>query len=113
MYHPLAVHIHQPPGNAFKLSGEISSAMGGVSVGARPYELEPVRILMCLNEINNIPIDHPFRDHRKEPFPHHHSQQREHILMAEGPPCHDFLAERLRSWQSSALQHALLATPGW
>jgi len=31
MYHSLAMHIQQPLGNAFELSGVISSAMGGVS----------------------------------------------------------------------------------
>ena len=69
--------------------------MGGVSVGARPYELEPIRLPMCLDEIDNITIDHPFRNHRKEPFPHRHSQQREHIRMVEALPCYNFLAERL------------------
>ena len=34
--------------------------MGEVSMGARPYELEPIRIPMCLDELYNIPIDHPF-----------------------------------------------------
>jgi len=96
MYHSLTVHIHQPPGNTFKLSGVISSVMSVVSVGARPYELEPVRPPMCLDELDNIPIDHPFRNHRKEPFPHRHSQQWEHIWMAKGLPCDNFPAERLR-----------------
>jgi len=31
MYHPLTMHIEQSLGNTFKLSGTISSAMGGVS----------------------------------------------------------------------------------
>jgi len=69
MYHPLAVHIQQPLGDAFELSRAISSATGGVSVGVRPYELKPVHVPMCLDELYDIPIDHPFRNHRKEPFP--------------------------------------------
>jgi len=39
MYHPLAVHIQQPPGNAFELSRVISSATSGVSAGVRPTSL--------------------------------------------------------------------------
>jgi len=34
MYHPLAVHIQQPPGNTFELSGAISSVTGGISDGS-------------------------------------------------------------------------------
>jgi len=96
MYHSLAVHIHQPLGDAFELSRVISSEMGGVSAGVRTYKFKPVCIPMGLDELGDIPIDHPFRDHRKEPFPQRHSQQREHIRMAEGLPCHNFLAEHLR-----------------
>jgi len=95
MYHPLAVHIQQSTGNIFKLSGEISSVTGGVNGGSRPYKLEPIHIPMCLNELLDIPIDHPFRNHREEPFPHCHSQKREHIRMVEGSPCYNFLAEHL------------------
>ena len=97
MYHPLAMHIQQPLGNAFELSRVISSATGEISVGVRPYKLEPVRIPMCLDELNDISIDHPFRNHCKESFPHRHSQQREHIRMAEAPQRYNFLAERLHS----------------
>ena len=62
----------------------------------RPYKLKPIRIPMCLDELDDIPIDHPFRNHRKEPFSHRHSQQREYIRMVEGLPRYNFLAERLR-----------------
>jgi len=96
MYHSLAVHIQQPLGDTFKLSRVILSAMGGVSAGVRTYKFKPVRIPMGLDELGDIPIDHPFRDHRKEPFPHRHSQQWEHIRMAEALPRYNFLAERLR-----------------
>jgi len=51
---------------------------------------------MCLDELDDIPIDHPFRNHREELFPHRHSQQREYIRMVEGLPRYNFLAERLR-----------------
>ena len=65
-------------------------------MGVKPYKLKSVHILVCLNELVDIPIDHPFRNHCKELFSHRHSQQREHIWMAEGPPCYNFLAECLR-----------------
>ena len=72
-------------------------------VGVRPYELEPIRIPMCLDELDDITINHPFRDHRKEPFSHRHSQQWEHIRMAKGLPRHNFLAERLRGHNNHQL----------
>jgi len=50
---------------------------------------------MYFNELVDIPIDHPLRNHRKELSPHRHSQQWEHVWMAEALPCYDFLAERL------------------
>jgi len=109
MYHSLAMHVQQPPGNAFELSGVISSAMSGVSVRARPYKLEPIRLPTCLDEINNIPIDHPFRNHRKESFPHRHSQQREHVWMVKALPRYNFLAERLRDCRN----HQLFDTHFW
>jgi len=96
MYHSLAVHIHQPLGDALELSRVISSEMSGVSVGVRTHKFKPICIPMGLDELGDIPIDHPFRDHRKEPFPHRHSQQREHIRMAQALPRYNFLAERLR-----------------
>ena len=66
------------------------------AVEVKPYELEPVCIPMCLDELIDVPIDHPFRDHCKEPLLHRHPQQREHVWMAEGLPCYNFFAERLR-----------------
>jgi len=95
MYHPLAVHIQQPLGNAFELPRAISSVKGGVNAGVRPYKFESIRIPMGLDELGDVPIDHPFRNHRKEVFTHRHSQQWEYIRMAEDLPCHNFLAEHL------------------
>ena len=114
MYHSLAMHIQQPPGNAFELSGMISSVIGRVSVEARPYKLEPICLPMCLDELDDIPIDHPFRNHREESFPHRHSQQRKHIRMLEALPRHNFLAERLRDHSDHQFfDTPLLETLGW
>ena len=103
MYHPLAVHIQQPLGNAFELPGAILSVMGGVSDRSETYKLKPIRIRMCFDELDDIPIGHPFRNHREEPFLHRHSQQREHIRMVEGLPRHNLLAENLRDHSSHQL----------
>jgi len=109
MYHPFAVHIHQPPGDTFELSRVISSVTGVVSAGVRPYKFKPIRIPMRPDELGDIPIDHPFRNHRKEPFSHRHSQQREYIRMAEALPRYNFLAERLRDHGD----HQLFNTHFW
>jgi len=74
MYHPFTVYIQQSTGNVFELSGEISSVTIRVNGGSKPYKLEPIHIPMCLNEFIDIPIDHPFRNHREDLFPHCHSQ---------------------------------------
>jgi len=58
MDHPLAMDIQQPPGDAFELSGAISSVTCGAS-GGKPYKLEPVCISVCLDELVYVPIDHP------------------------------------------------------
>jgi len=60
MYHPLAVHIQQSPGDSFQLSGEISSVTVGLVVGVRPYKFKSIHVPMCLNELVDIPVDHPF-----------------------------------------------------
>ena len=60
MYHPLAVHIHQPPGNTFELSGDFISDGWDQWWEYRPYKLKPIRIPMCLDKLGDIPIDHPF-----------------------------------------------------
>ena len=109
MYHPLAVHIQQSPGNSFELPGTISSVTNGVNCGKKTHKLEPIRIPMCPDELVDIPIGHPFRDHRKQFFPHCHSQQWEHIWMAKALPRHDFLAERLRDRND----HQLFDTHFW
>ena len=50
---------------------------------------------MGLDELGDIPIDHPFRYHRELVTRHRYSQQWQHVLMAKGFPCHDLLAEPL------------------
>ena len=89
------MHIQQPLSNTLELLRVISSVTSVVSGRSGTYKFEPIRIPMRLDELGDIPIDHPFRDHRKEIFPHRHSQQREYIRMAKGLPCYNFLAEHL------------------
>ena len=40
MYHPLTVHIQQPPGDAFELTGAILSAASGVSGGSKVLRVQ-------------------------------------------------------------------------
>ena len=75
-------------------------------VEVEPYKFKPIRIPMCLDELDDISIDHPFRNHRKDLCPHRHSQQREHIRMAEGLPCDNFLAESLRDHKNHQISNA-------
>jgi len=84
-------------------------------MGVKSYEFEPIHIPMCLGEFVDIPIDHPFRNHRKEFFPHCHSQQREYVRMTEALPCYNFLAERLGDHNDHQLfnTNAVSASLGW
>ena len=50
---------------------------------------------MYLDKLVDVPVGHPFRDHRENLFVHLYPQQREHIGMAEAFPCYNFLAEPL------------------
>ena len=96
VYHCLAMHIYQPPGDIFELSRVISSATDGLSVGIKPYKLEPIHIPMHLDELINVPIDHPFRHHCELVIAHRHSQQWQHVLMVKGFPRHNLPAEPLQ-----------------
>jgi len=38
MYHPLAMHIQQPPGDTFELPGAISLVTGGANGGSKTLQ---------------------------------------------------------------------------
>ena len=50
---------------------------------------------MRLDKLIDVSVGHPFGDNREVAVAHCHSQQREHVWVAEGLPCDNFLAERL------------------
>ena len=55
---------------------------------------------MGLDKLADISIVHPLRCHRELVRAHRHSQERQHILMVKGLPCHNLFTERLRGSQS-------------
>jgi len=75
VYHPLAVHIHQSLNNTFELqrSGTGHQCRAGSTVRTKTYKFEPIRILVYLDELIDVPIGHPFRYHRKLVVSHRHS----------------------------------------
>lgn len=98
-YHLLTVNICQSPGNVFELPGANSSVTGTVNRRNKPYKLEPIRTLMRLDIFIDSSISHPFGHHRKTATVRCHSQQLEHIRMAEPFPQYDLSAEHLRSYR--------------
>ena len=59
------------------------------------YKLEPICILMGLHKLVDVAIRHPFRHHRELCPRHYHSQQGQHVWVAESSPCYELLAEPL------------------
>lgn len=70
-------------------------------VESQPYKLKPIRILMRFDEPVYVPIFHPFRRHREFVIAHCRSQQRQHVRMVKGFPCHNFLTEPLHRPRSA------------
>jgi len=61
MYHRLTMHIFQPPCDVFELSEVTVHQRWLWSVpGVRTYKLKPICISMCLDELIDVPIYHPF-----------------------------------------------------
>jgi len=70
--------------------------MGEVTGKVIPYKFESIRILVCFDELVDVPIYHPFRRHCKFSITHCCSQQRQHVWMAKRFPRHNLLAEPLK-----------------
>ena len=60
------------------------------------YQLKPIRFPMRLDELVDIPTDHPFRHHCELVFAHRNAQKRQQIRMAKSGPCHNLFTEPLR-----------------
>jgi hypothetical protein len=71
MHHVLVVHIYQPPGDVFELREEITECV--TVVGSMPYKLEPIGILVGLDELVDVSICHPFGHHHKLFAVHRHT----------------------------------------
>ena len=66
------------------------------AIETKPYKLEPIRIPMRLDKLVDVPVCHPFGYYCEVAIAHCHSQQREHVRMAEDIPQHNLYAEPLR-----------------
>ena len=77
------------------LASSGSSIVSVVDNRIIPYKLEPIHASMLLDKLFNVPVTHPLRYHCKAPAAHRHSQQWEHVWMAETSPRHDLLAKSL------------------
>jgi len=51
---------------------------------------------MLLHKFVDVPISHPLRYHHEPRLSHRHAYERQHIWMAESPPCNNLPAEPLR-----------------
>jgi hypothetical protein len=60
------------------------------------HQLSAVRIFFLLDKLVDVPMFHPFGDHRKPLFAYRHSKQREDIWMPEVFPGDSFSAESLQ-----------------
>jgi hypothetical protein len=60
------------------------------------HQLSAVHIFLLLDKLVDVPVFHPFGDHRKPAFAYRHSKQREDIWMSEVFPGDCFSAESLQ-----------------
>ena len=60
---------------------------------------------MHLYELSNAAVWHPLRHHRELCLRHHHSQQRQHVRMAESFPRYELPAEPLHGDDRRVNEH--------
>ena len=53
---------------------------------------------MRLDKLNDVSVGHQFGNHREGAIAHCHSQQREHVRMAEAFPHYNLFVEHLRNF---------------
>jgi len=66
-----------------------------LTIETKPYKLEPIHIPMRLDKLVDVSVGHQFGYHREGAIAHCHSQQREHIQMAEAFPHYNLFVEHL------------------
>ena len=62
MYHFLAVHVRQPPGDIFELLGR-SRVRGAIDGENEAYKFEQIDVHVGPDEFGEISMFHPFRHH--------------------------------------------------
>jgi hypothetical protein len=60
------------------------------------HKLNAVHMIVLLDELVDVPMFHPFGDHRKPAFAYRHSKQRQDIWMSEVFPGDSLSAESLQ-----------------
>ena len=74
-----------------------------------PYKFKPIRIPIRLDKLVDVFVYHPFGYHCEAAVAHCHSQQREHVRVAEALPCYNLFAKSLHN-HSQFPHYALLAS---
>ena len=70
-------------------------SQGSTQLKQRAYKFGAVRVWILLNEFIDIPVLHPFRDHRESSFSQCDTEQRQDVRMPEVFPSNRFSAESL------------------
>ena len=83
------------PWRRLRATGGNSERKAVLPAVRRSHKFEPVDILVGLDELVDVPVRHPLRNHYKLLTIHRDSYQWQHIWVIKGIPCHDFLAESL------------------
>ena len=77
MNHPEAMHILQAIRNIRQLPNELVRRLPRSNIDT--YKRSPVCIRIIPNELVDIPIVHPLRNHRKVALIERHSKQRQNV----------------------------------
>lgn len=77
MDHCLAVYIYQAPSDILELwESRDHRQRARLAIGLGPYELKPIHVLVLLDKLVYVPINHPLRYHREMAVVHYRPQQR-------------------------------------
>jgi hypothetical protein len=74
VYHFPIVYVNQPLGNFLELSGTGHEHRSLVVAEAKPYQFEPIHILITLDKLVDIPIFNPLRCNRIQGIANRYSQ---------------------------------------
>ena len=88
------MHIHQTVHNVDELSRRCVSLLS-YRDSEKTHQVDPIRILVALDESVDRPIFHPIRNHRTPPPAKRNSNQRKDIWMPKVSPYYRLFAEFL------------------